>query len=68
MLTLQSLNIFIYNTLYRAGVRDPMNIALNFVINMGVSLFLTWVSSKTVTPLTSYTCKKVSALLWKKAE
>ena len=68
MLTLQSLNVFLYNTFYHAGMSDPMNIAINFVINTGVSLFLTWISYKTVTPLTNYTCKRVSALLWKKAE
>ena len=63
-LVLQSLNIFIYNGLYNAGMSNPMNIAINFVINMGVSLFLTWVSSKTITPLTNYTCNKMSTLLW----
>ena len=66
MLALQSLNIFLFNSFYSAGMDDPVNIAINFVINMGVSLFLTWVSSKTVTPLTSYTCKRVSSFLWKR--
>ena len=65
MLVLQSLNIFLYNSFYGAGMSNPMNIAINFVINMGVSLFLTWVSSKTITPLTSYLCNKVSVLLQK---
>ena len=64
MLVLQSLNIFLYNRFYSVGMSDPMNIAINFVINMGVSFFLAWVSSKTVTPLTNYTCNQVSALLY----
>jgi hypothetical protein len=65
MLVLQSLNVFLYNCFHSAKMSDPMNIALNFAINMGVSLLLTWISSKTITPLTNYTCNKVSALLWK---
>jgi peptidoglycan/LPS O-acetylase OafA/YrhL len=65
MLVLQSLNIFIYNDFYSAGMSEPMNIAINLIVNMVVSVFLTWVSSKTITPLTNYTCNKVSALLWK---
>lgn len=65
MLVLQSLNLFLYNGFSRAGMSNPINVALNFGVNMGVSLFLTWVSSKTITPLTNYTCNKVSALLWK---
>ena len=65
MLVLQSLNLFLYNGFSRAGMSNPINVALNFGVNMGVSLFLTWVSSKTITPLTNYTCKKVSVFLWK---
>ena len=64
-LIMQSLNIFLYNYFYRTGMSDPINIAVNFVINMGASLLLTWVSSKTITPLTNYTCDQVRALLWK---
>ena len=64
MLVLQSLNIFLYNRFYSVGMSEPMNSAINFVINMGVSFFLDWVSSKTVTPLTNYTCNQVSALLY----
>ena len=45
-----------------------MNVAINFAVNMGVSFFLTWVSSKTITPLTNYMCNQVSALLWKHSE
>ena len=66
MLALQSLNIFLYNSFYRMGMSALVNIAVNFVINIGVSIFLTWVSSKTITPLTNYTCNKVGALLWKR--
>lgn len=65
-LIMQSLNIFLYNYLYRTGMSDPINIAINFVVNMGASLFLTWVSSKTITPLTNYTCNQVSVLMWKR--
>ena len=65
MLVLQSLNVFLYNSFHSAGMSNPMNIAINFIVNAGISLFLTWVSSKTITPLTNYTCNKVSALLWK---
>ena len=65
MLVLQSLNVFLYNRFYSAGMSEPMNIAINFVVNMGISVLLTWVSSKTITPLTNYTCNKVSALLYK---
>ena len=64
-LIMQSLNIFLYNSFYSAGITPPTNIAMNFAINMSASLFLTWVSSKTITPLTNYTCKKMGALLWK---
>ena len=61
----QSLNLFLYNSFYGASMNDTANIAINFAINMAVSIFLTWVSSKTITPLTNYTCNKISALLWK---
>lgn len=64
-LVLQSLNIIVFNGLYNAGMGNPMNIAINFAINISLSLLLTWASAKTITPLTNYTCKKVSALLWK---
>ena len=67
MLVLQSLNIFLYNYFHSIGMSNPVNIAINFVVNMGVSFFATWVSSKTITPLTNYMCNKVSALLWKRA-
>jgi hypothetical protein len=65
MLVLQSLNVFLYNSFYNTGMSTPVNIALNFVINAALSLLLTWVSSKTITPLTNLTCNKVSVLLWK---
>ena len=64
-LVLQSLNIVLYNGFYNAGMSNPMNIIINFVINMGISLLLTLVSSKTITPLTNFICSKVSTLLWK---
>ena len=66
-LIMQSLNVFLYNYLHGTGMNAPTNIAINFVVNAGLSLFLTWASSKTVTPLTNYTCHKVSALLWKQS-
>jgi peptidoglycan/LPS O-acetylase OafA/YrhL len=66
MLVLQSLNVFLYNSFYSAGISRPMNIAINFVINMGIGLFLTWISSKTVTPLTNDACNRVRALLCKR--
>ena len=65
MLVLQSLNIFLYNSFYKAGMGEPLNVIINFVINMGVGFFLTWVSSKTITPLTNYTCNKVKRVLLK---
>ena len=64
MLVLQSLNIFLFNYLYGAGVSNPINIAINFVVNIGAGFLLTRISSKTITPLTNYLCKKVSRLLW----
>jgi hypothetical protein len=64
-LIMQSLNVFLYNYLYSIGITSPMNIAINFAVNAVLSLLVTWVSSKTVTPLTNYICKKVSLLLWK---
>ena len=67
-LVMQSLNVFLYNSLHSAGVGKPINIAINFVINAALSLFLTWVSAKTITPLTNFTCNKVSALLWKQSK
>jgi peptidoglycan/LPS O-acetylase OafA/YrhL len=63
-LIMQSLNIFIYNYCHSIGMHDSVNIAINFAINMGLSVFITWVSSKTITPLINYTCNKVHALLW----
>ena len=65
-LLLQSFSVFLYNRFYNAGMGDPINIALNFVINMVLGVFLTWVSSKTITPLTNDTCRKVSILCAKK--
>jgi hypothetical protein len=64
-LIMQSLNVFLYNSFYNTGMSTPVNIALNFVINAALSLLLTWVSAKTITPLTNLTCNKVSALLQK---
>ena len=66
-LIMQSLNICIYNYCYSIGLSNPMNIAINFIINMGVSIFLTWVSAKTITPLTNYICNRVKLLQWKYA-
>jgi hypothetical protein len=63
-LIMQSLNIFLYNYFYSIGMNDPANIAINFAISMVVSVLATWVSSKTITPLTNYMCNKVNALLW----
>ena len=65
MLVLQSLNIFVYNYFHSIGMSEIINIAINFVVNMGVSLFITWVSAKTITPLTNYIVKCVNDLLWK---
>ena len=67
-LIMQSLNIFIYNYCHSIGMSNPMNIAINFLVNAGLSLFITWVSAKTITPLTNYTCNKVSALLRKQTQ
>ena len=64
-LVMQSLNVFLYNSFYSIGMNDPVNIVINFAINMGVSIFLTWISAKTITPLTNCICNKVNALLWK---
>jgi peptidoglycan/LPS O-acetylase OafA/YrhL len=68
MLVLQSLNIFLYNRFYTADMSEPINITINFVINVGVSLLLTLVSSKTITPFTNCICNKVSMLLWKQTQ
>ena len=68
MLVLQSMNIFLYNYFYSTDMSHPINIAINFAVNMVASVFLTWVSAKTITPLTNYTCNKVSALLWKRTK
>jgi peptidoglycan/LPS O-acetylase OafA/YrhL len=67
-LIMQSLNIFIYNYCHSIGMSNPMNIAINFLVNAGLSLFITWVSAKTITPLTNYTCNKVGALLRKQTQ
>ena len=64
-LILQSLNVILFNTFYKADMSTPLNIAINFVVNIGLSLFITWVSSKTITPLTNFICKKVGSLLCK---
>ena len=68
MLVLQSLNVFMYNTLHRAGMDSPLNVAINLAVNVLVSLLLTLVSSRTVTPLTNLTCERVNALLQRKVE
>ena len=68
MLVLQSLNVFLYNSFHSTGMSNPMNIVINFGINAALSLFLTWVSSKTITPLTNYLCRQMSALLWRKSK
>lgn len=67
-LIMQSLNVFLYNTFHAAGMSNPINIAINFLINMGLSVLLTWVSAKTITPLTNFTCNKVSSLLWNRGK
>ena len=64
-LVMQSLNVFIYNSLHNAGMSEPTNIIINFVINMGISLLLTLVSTKTITPLINYVCNKVARILAK---
>ena len=64
-LVMQSLNISLYNYFYSTGMNGPVNIAINFVVNAVLSVLLTWVSSKTITPLTNYTCSRVSVLLWR---
>jgi hypothetical protein len=66
MLVLQSLNIFLYNSFYNAGISNLINIIINCIINIGASLLLTWVSSKTITPLTNYIYNKISTLIWNK--
>ena len=66
-LLMQSLNVFLYNCFFNAGMNEALNVIITFGINMGVSIFLTWVSSKTITPLTNHTCSKVSDLVWKKS-
>ena len=63
-LVMQSLNIFLYNYFYSTGMNNSMNIAINFFVNAGLSLFFTWVSAKTITPLTNYLCNRIRALLW----
>lgn len=65
-LVLESLSAFLYNSFYSAGMNEALNLIINFVVNMGVTLLLTWISSKTITPLTNFVCNKISALLWKK--
>ena len=67
-LIMQSLNIFLYNSFYSAGMSNPVNIAINFAVNAVLSLLLTWISAKTITPLTNDTCNKVNALLWKETK
>ena len=65
MLVLQSLNVFLYNSFYALGMDNIMNIGINFVVNAGISLLLTWVSSITITPLTNYICNNVGDFLKK---
>ena len=68
MLVLQSLNIFLYNYFHNVGIGDPINISINLAVNTGVSLFITWISSKTITPLTNYICSRIGALLRKESQ
>ena len=62
-LLMQSLNIFLYNYFYKTGMGNPMNIAINFAVNMGLSVFLAWLSARTITPLTNCVCNKLRSLL-----
>ena len=45
-----------------------MNGEINFAINIVLIAILAWVSSKTITYLTNYTCNKVNSLLWKQTQ
>ena len=45
-LIMQSLNIYLYNSFHHAGMSDPINIAINFIVNAGLSLLLTWYQPK----------------------
>lgn len=64
----QSLNIFLYITFFNLGMSNWLNILINFIINIGLTLVFTYVYSKTITPLTNYICKKVSNVLVNKSE
>ena len=65
MLILQSLNVFLYNYFYSINMNNVLNIVINFVINAIISLLVTLGSSKTITPLTNFICKKIKLILWK---
>ena len=67
-LAMQSLNIFLYNYFDKIGLDQVINIAINFIVNAGVTVLLTWGSSKTITPLTNDICARVHKLLWKTAK
>ena len=64
MLVLQSLNIFLHNYFYKLGMDNIINVSINLVVNIGVSLLLVWIHSKTITPLTNHLCSRVRMLLW----
>lgn len=56
----QSLNVFLFLTFNNAGLNLWLNILINFVISMTLTLLCGWISSKTITPLTNKLCNKIS--------
>lgn len=65
MMVLQSLNVFFYVTFYELGLNIYINLIINFLINGTLSVLLTYLCHKTITPLTNLLCNKVKVLLIK---
>lgn len=63
-LVLQSVNVNLY-VLFSSSMKEYINVLINFVINGVLSLGLTYVYSKIVTPLTNMLCNKLGSLIIK---
>lgn len=56
-IVLQFLNINLYLFLHSLSVNFYLNLLINSIVNCGLSVLLTFVYSKTITPLTNILCK-----------
>lgn len=60
---MQSLNAYLYMLFDSLHIDHYLNIFINLGVNVALSLFFTFIYSKTVTPLTNFICNKINNLL-----